>query len=81
MIPFEQPCTVWLIASLSYTGHFAETMLLVMKGKEILLHAYGNGKKLKKEKTNKQTTDNTNGWQVWGSIEHSFIAGGDAKMV
>ena len=52
-----------------------------MKGKEILLHAYGNGKKLKKEKTNKQTTDNTNGWQVWGSIEHSFIAGGDAKMV
>ena len=61
--------------------YFAETMLLVMKGKEILLHAYGNGKKLKKEKTNKQTTDNTNGWQVWGSIEHSFIAGGDAKMV
>ena len=42
-------------------------MLLVMKGKEILLLAYWNGKKLeeKKQKTKKNTkkakTDNTNG--------------------
>ena len=58
-------------------------MLLVIKGKEILLHAYWNGKKMEENKQTKKhkkaKTDNTNDWQAWGSIEHSFIAGGDAK--
>ena len=55
MIPLGQPCTAWLITSLRYTSHFAKTILLVIKGKEILLHAYWNGKKMEENKqTNKQ---------------------------
>ena len=62
MIPLGQPCTAWLITWLRYTSHFAKTMLLVMKGKEILLHDYWNGKKLeeKKQKTKKKTQKSKN---------------------